>query len=91
MTTKEQIKDYRPKLTTETRDSLFDLADSLGFVIARHGTYHGEPSVRDLLTALAATYNRDPGGVKLAFKVLGITPTGEATYTSQIPAEPAAE
>ena len=76
MTTKEQIKDYRPKLTTETRDSLFDLADSLGFVIARHGTYHGEPSVRDLLTALAATYNR-PGHVLFDHNVFALCSDGD--------------
>lgn len=72
MAKKTVIKEYRPILSPEARESLFSLAESLGFLVTRQGTYHGEPSVRDLLHALAAAYERDPDGVRLALKVLGI-------------------
>lgn len=85
MVKKEIIKEYRyrPVLAAEAREPLLALADSLGFRVNRQGTYHGEPSVRDFLHALAAAYERDPAGVRLALKVLGVTPDGTPTYTSE--------
>lgn len=83
MTAKALIKDYRPKLTTETRDSLFEIANKLGFTITRHGTYHGEPSVRDMLAALAAAYRADNAAVVSALREIGVTasnPTPEPTH-----------
>jgi len=69
---KEIIKKYRPVLDPEVREPLFDLASGLGFVVTQPGTYLGEPSVTDLINAIAAAYRRDPAGIKLAFKVMGI-------------------
>jgi hypothetical protein len=66
------IKDYRPKLTVKTRDALMGLASDLAFVIDQPGRYDGVPSVRDLLDSLATAYERDPAGVKLALRVLGV-------------------
>ena len=71
---KTAIKDYRPILKIEARDSLTDLAEELGFIVTRKGTYDGLPSVPDMLDALAAAYRRDPEGVALAFRVLGVVP-----------------
>jgi len=67
-----EIKEYRPVLAPESRDDLLALAESLGFIVTRQGMYEGEPSVRDFLHALAAAYRRDPGGVHLALKVVGV-------------------
>ena len=71
---KTAIKDYRPILKIEARDSLTDLAEELGFIVTRKGTYDGLPSVPDMLDAIAAAYRRDPEGVALAFRVLGVVP-----------------
>ena len=60
---KTAIKDYRPILKIEARDSLTDLAEELGFIVTRKGTYDGLPSVPDLLEALAAAYRADPAAV----------------------------
>ena len=57
---KTAIKDYRPILKIEARDSLTDLAEALGFIVTRKGTYDGLPSVPDLLEAIAAAYRLDP-------------------------------
>ena len=76
------------------RDSLSllqELAGELGFIIDTPGGYHGEPSAPAMLDALAAAYRRDPGGVKLAFKVMGITPSGEPTFSSGPAAESTSE
>jgi hypothetical protein len=71
-TTKADIKDYRPVLSIEARDALTKAAEALGFVVTRPGTYLGTPSVRELLESLAAAYERDPAGVQLALRVLGV-------------------
>ena len=57
------------------------LAESLGFIVKTPGQYEGTASAPAMLDALAAAYRRDPAGVKLAFKVLGITPDGEPSIT----------
>ncbi len=82
---------YKVRIKEESLPILQELSGDLGFTVDTPGRYLGDPSPAAMLDTLATAYKRDPGGVKLAFKVLGITPTGEATYTSQIPAEPAAE
>lgn len=79
MVKKDVIKEYRPVLSPEARETLLALADSLGFTVKRQGTYHGEPSVRDMLHSLAAAYRRDPAGVRLALKVLGVVAGPDAT------------
>jgi hypothetical protein len=63
---KTAIKDYRPILKIEARDSLTDLAEELGFIVTRKGTYDGLPSVPDMLDALAAVYRADPSAVLAA-------------------------
>ena len=68
--TKPDIASYRPVLSAQARDSLSLLADALGFLVTRRGTYEGLPSVTDLLEALAACHTADPGGTRLALKVL---------------------
>ena len=67
---KTAIKDYRPILKIEARDSLTDLAEALGFIVTRKGTYDGLPSVPDLLEALAAAYRLDPAGTLDALRAL---------------------
>ena len=67
---KDTIKDYRPVLSLTARDSLFDLAGELGFIVARHGTYHGQPSVSDMLEAIATVARLDLAGTRLMFKTL---------------------
>ena len=48
------------------------LAKGLGFTVKRHGGFQGDPSPAAMLDALAAAYERDPGGVHLALKVIGV-------------------
>ena len=67
---KTAIKDYRPILKIEARDSLTDLAEALGFIVTRKGTYDGLPSVPDLLEAIAAAYRADPAGTLDALRAL---------------------
>ena len=67
---KTAIKDYRPILKIEARDSLTDLAEALGFIVTRKGTYDGLPSVPDLLEAIAAAYRADPAGTLAALRAL---------------------
>jgi len=78
---------YRWKWTAtinpESLPLLQNLADSLGFTVKAPGGFEGKPAPAAMLDALAAAYRRDPAGVKLAFKVLGITPDGKATFSSQ--------
>ena len=54
------IKDYRPILSLEARDSLKALAAALGYSVSRKGTYFGKPSAPDMLEALAACYRAAP-------------------------------
>lgn len=72
--TKPDVKLYRPVLSADGRDSLAALAHDLRFIVSRRGTYEGRPSVTDFLESLAAAYRRDPEGVALAFRVLGVVP-----------------
>lgn len=74
---KSEIKSYRPVLSIAARDAFTDLAAALRFTVAREGMYHGLPSVTDMLEALATAYERDPAGVKLVMKTLGVTPDGK--------------
>lgn len=67
-----EIKEYRPKLSVETRDALMDLASALAFVINQPGRYDGVASVRDFLEALAAAYRRDPMAVRDALRGVGV-------------------
>ena len=67
---------YRWKWTAqirrETLTSLQSLAGRLGFVVDTPGGFLGDPSPASLLDPLAAAYERDPAGVTLALRVLGV-------------------
>lgn len=58
------MTDYRPTLSPETRDDLTALARRLGFYL------NGKPSVPQMLEALGEVSRADPGGTRLALKVL---------------------
>ena len=65
---------YRWKWTAtikrESLTELQDLAARLGFLVTSPGGLTGRPSPADLLDALAECHRRDPGGTRLALKVL---------------------
>lgn len=65
---------YRWKWTAaikpDTLTVLQELSTSLGFFVERPGGKMGLPSPAGMLDALAAAYRADPGGTKLALKVL---------------------
>ncbi len=82
---------WNARIKPESLLELRQLAESLGFIVETPGQYEGTASAPALLDALAAAYQRDPGGVRLAFKVLGVTPNGQPAYTSENTAESAAE
>lgn len=64
-------------LSPESRGDLLSLAESLGFIVTRQGTYHGEPSVRDFLHALAAAYQTNPTAVTDALSAIGVIKKAE--------------
>lgn len=72
--------DYRPALSPETRLDLTALAQALGFYL------NGQPSAPQLLEALGEVYHADPGGTRLALKVLlranGLLPERAAAPSS---------
>lgn len=86
---------YRWKWTAtidpESLPQLQKLAERLNFVVRTPGGYLGKPAPAMMLDAIAAAYRRDPSGVKLAFKVLGITPDGQPSFTSDTAQLDAAE
>ena len=53
------------------------LAGNLGFVVTRASYYQGDPSVRDMLHALAAAYERDSGAVIDALREIGVVNRSE--------------
>lgn len=61
---------WTARIKRESLPLLQNLAGDLGYIIDTPGGYFGEPSAPALLDAIAAAYERDPGGTKLALKVL---------------------
>lgn len=82
---------WSAKIDRETLPTIQALAANLGFIVETPGGFEGNPSPPAMLDALAAAYRRDPAGVKLAFRVLGITPDGQPTVTIGDSAEQPAE
>jgi hypothetical protein len=72
---------YKVRIKEETLPSLQMLAGALGFKVDTPGRYLGDPSPAAMLDALADAYRRDPAGVKLTLKVLGVTPDGQPSVT----------
>jgi len=72
---------WTARIEKDSLIALQGLASNLGFIVNTPGGFEGNPSPPAMLDALAAAYRRDPAGVKLAFKVLGITPDGEPSIT----------
>lgn len=56
----------------KTLVQLQELAEGLGFVVTSPGGLTGRPSPADMLDALGAAYEADPGGTHLALKVIGV-------------------
>lgn len=69
---RDDIKEYRPNLKPEAREPLMKLAENLGFIVTRASRYEGDPSVRDLLHALADAYRLDSGAVIDALRGIGV-------------------
>ena len=63
---------WNARIQPETLTALRDLAGSLEFRVTTPGKYEGTASAPALLDSLAAAYERDPAGVRLALKVLGV-------------------
>jgi hypothetical protein len=63
---------WNARIQKETLAALQELAGGLGFIVTTPGKYEGSPSAPALLDSLAAAYERDPAGVKLALRVLGV-------------------
>jgi hypothetical protein len=53
------------RLSPDTAPALRELAGELGYVVTQPSPFLGQPSLNDLLDALAAAYITDPGGVHL--------------------------
>jgi len=74
----DDMPNYKWKWTAtikrESLTTLQDMAVTLGFLVTSPGGLTGRPSPADMLDALAAAYRRDPEGVALAFRVLGVVP-----------------
>mgnify|MGYP003619967188 CR=1 FL=1 len=61
---------WSAKIERDTLSQLQELAAGLGFIVDTPGGYFGNASPPAMLDALAAAYERDPGGTKLALKVI---------------------
>jgi hypothetical protein len=61
---------WNARIEKESLIDLRNLAYGLGFIVDTPGKYQGTGSAPDLLDALAEAYHTDPGGTKLALKVL---------------------
>ena len=70
--------------------TLQELAERLGFNNSSDG-HQGNSTTLAMLNTIATAFERDPGGIKIAFKVLGITPSGVASFSSLKEDEKAAE
>lgn len=74
---------WQARIRPDSLVALRELADSLGFIVDSPGQYQGTASAPAMLDALAEAYRRDPAGVRLALKVLGVTPDGATGYASE--------
>lgn len=63
---------YKVRIQEQSLPILQELAGELGFTVDTPGRYLGDPSPAAMLDALADAYRRDPGGVHLALKVIGV-------------------
>lgn len=63
---------WSAKIQKDTLPDLQELAASLGFIVTTPGRHDGDASPPKLLDSLAAAYRRDPDGVRMALKVLGV-------------------
>lgn len=61
---------YKVRIHEDTLPELQKLAGKLGFTVTTPGRYLGDPSPAALLDALAECHEVDPGGTKLALKVV---------------------
>lgn len=81
---------WQARIKPETLEALRELAHSLGFRVTTPGKYEGTGSAPTLLDSLAAAYERDPAGVRLALKVLGVVAEpleDDVRFTSETAAE----
>lgn len=63
---------WTARIKPETLTVLQELAAELGYTVDTPSRFYGDPAPTDMLDALAAAYQRDPGGVHLALKVMGV-------------------
>lgn len=63
---------WSAKIERSTLAELQSLAAELGFIVQTPGVHHGDPSPPKMLDSLAAAYRRNPDGVRLALKTLGV-------------------
>lgn len=64
---------YKARIQPETLPRLQSLAEALGFVATAPGGKFGKPSPPAMLDMLGEAFERDPVGVTLALRVLGVT------------------
>lgn len=72
MAPKRKYYRWSAKIDRETLPVLQRMAGELGFIVDTPGGKRGDSSPPAMLDALAAAYERDPGGVHLALKVIGV-------------------
>lgn len=70
MVRKTKYYRWSAKIDRNTLSALQALAESLGFIVTAPGGKLGNASPPALLDALATAYRLDPGGTRLALKVL---------------------
>ena len=70
MVRKTKFYRWSAKIERNTLLALQAMAESLGFIVTAPGGKLGNASPPALLDALAAAYRADPGGTRLALKVL---------------------
>jgi hypothetical protein len=63
---------WSAKIQRESLPALQEMAGKLGFTVDTPGGFQGIASPPAMLDALAAAYQRDPAGVTLALRVIGV-------------------
>jgi hypothetical protein len=63
---------YLVRIDPDTRPSLAEMAEALGFINDTPGAKCGDPSPASLLDALAVAYRADPARVLTTLRAIGV-------------------
>lgn len=68
---------YHARIQPATIEAFYEMCKQLGFHVWRGGRYYGDPSIGDMLDALAEAYRADPTAVVERLKISGVEGKGK--------------